>query len=123
MPQHKDAFKTYQCPILIKQNIIETEDSAEESKRPLNAATQKHNSSATKTTASRHSCKALHLRNQLDYSLWKTLKKIKQAKKSSSPLMTPQGTWAITNIEKAHLSAKHPAKVFQPHPSENKPEE
>jgi hypothetical protein len=33
--------------------------------------------------------------------------------------MTPQGTWARTNIEKALAFAKHLAKVFQPHPSEN----
>jgi hypothetical protein len=25
MPEHTDAFKTYKCPILIKQNISEKE--------------------------------------------------------------------------------------------------
>jgi hypothetical protein len=39
-------------------------------------------------------------------------KKMKQANKHS----TPQGTWA-------HVFAKHLAKIVQPHPSENKPEE
>jgi hypothetical protein len=28
-----------------------------------------------------------------------------------------------SNTEKAHAFAKHPADIFQPHPSENKPEE
>jgi hypothetical protein len=40
-------------------------------------------------------------------------------KKSSPPLETSQGTWARSNVEKAHAFAKHLADVFQPHPSEN----
>jgi hypothetical protein len=50
-------------------------------------------------------------------------KKIKQDKKPSPPLRTSQGTWARSNVEKAHTFAEHTAKVFQPHPSENEPEE
>jgi hypothetical protein len=42
-----------------------------------------------------------------NYSLWKTIKKIKQIKKDSAPLRTSQETWARTNIEKAHAFAKH----------------
>jgi hypothetical protein len=49
--------------------------------------------------------------------------KIKQVKKYSAPLRTPQGTLARTNTERAHAFAKHLAKVFQPHPSENEPQE
>jgi hypothetical protein len=48
--------------------------------------------------------------------------KIKQVKKSS-PLRTTKGTWARSNVEKAHAFAEHLAKVFQPHPSGNEPEE
>jgi hypothetical protein len=43
--------------------------------------------------------------------------------KSSPPLRTSQGIWARSNVEKAHAFAEHLAKVFQPHPSENEPEE
>jgi hypothetical protein len=69
--------------------------------------------------ALRHFCKVLHQQN----SIWKATKKIKQVKKSSPPLMTSQGTWARSNVEKAHTFAEHLAKVFQPHPLENEPEE
>jgi hypothetical protein len=48
---------------------------------------------------------------------------MKQVKKPSPPLRTSQETWARSNVEKAHLFAEHLAKVFQLHPSENKPEE
>jgi hypothetical protein len=35
----------------------------------------------------------------------------------TSPLMTSQGTWARTNVEKAAVFPEHLAEVFQPHPS------
>jgi hypothetical protein len=41
----------------------------------------------------------------------------------SLPLRTSLGTWANSNIDKAHAFANHLANVFQPHPSENSPEE
>jgi hypothetical protein len=50
-------------------------------------------------------------------------KKIKRLKKPSQPLRTSQGTWARSNIEKAHAFGEHLANVFQLHPSENVPEE
>jgi hypothetical protein len=50
-------------------------------------------------------------------------KKIKHVTKPSPPLRTTQRTWTSRNVEKAHASAKHLANVFQPHPSENQPEE
>jgi hypothetical protein len=50
-------------------------------------------------------------------------KKIKQVKKPSPPLRTSQGTWARSNVKKAHAFAKHLASVFQLHPLENQPEE
>jgi hypothetical protein len=55
--------------------------------------------------------------------LWKATKKIKQVKKPSPPLRTSQRTWTRSNFEKAHAFAEHLANVFQPHPSENEPEE
>jgi hypothetical protein len=41
----------------------------------------------------------------------------------TSPLSTSQGTWAKSYNEKTHAFTEHIAEVFQPHPSENKPEE
>jgi hypothetical protein len=55
--------------------------------------------------------------------LWKAAKKIKNVTQLSPPLRTPLGTWASNNVEKAHAFANHLANVFQPHPSENQPEE
>jgi hypothetical protein len=43
--------------------------------------------------------------------------------KPPPPLRTSQGTWNRSNAEKPHAFAKHIADVFQPHPSENEPEE
>jgi hypothetical protein len=50
-----------------------------------------------------------------DYSLWKTTKTVTQ---TSTPLRTPQGTWARTNADKAQAFANHLASVFQRHPPE-----
>jgi hypothetical protein len=46
-----------------------------------------------------------------------------KTKKTSPPLRTSQGSWARSNVKKAHAFAEHLAEVFQPHPSENEPEE
>jgi hypothetical protein len=46
-----------------------------------------------------------------DYSLWKATKKIKQVKKPSPPLRTSQGTWARSNVEKAHAFAERLALI------------
>jgi hypothetical protein len=48
---------------------------------------------------------------------------LKATKKPSPPLRTSQGTWARSNTERAHTFAELLAKVFQPPPSENEPEE
>jgi hypothetical protein len=57
-----------------------------------------------------------------DFSLWKATKKIEQVKTSSPPLRAYQGTWARSNVEKAHAFAEHLANGYHPHPSENQPE-
>jgi hypothetical protein len=36
---------------------------------------------------------------------------------------TSQGTWARSYVEKEHTFDEHLANAFQPHPSENQPEE
>jgi hypothetical protein len=73
--------------------------------------------------ASIHSLQGLTPRESSDYSLWKATKKIKQVKKPSPPLRTSQGTWARSNVEKAYAFPEHLAEVYQPHPSENEPQE
>jgi hypothetical protein len=55
--------------------------------------------------------------------LWKATKKLKQVEKPSPPFRTSQGTWARSNVKKAHAFPEHLTKVFQSHPSENEPEE
>jgi hypothetical protein len=44
-------------------------------------------------------------------------------KKPSPPLRTSQGTWARSNVKKAHTFTEHSAQGFLPHPKENEPEE
>jgi hypothetical protein len=114
-------------PILIKQKIKEKGRlrrgwhrlQTPESKRSLNTATQELEQLLNKN---KNDCIQTFLQGltpteSTDYSLWKATKKIKQ------PLRTSQGSWARSNAEKAHTFAEHLAKDFQPHPSENEPEE
>jgi hypothetical protein len=49
---------------------------------------------------------------------WKTIKKLKQVTQTSTPLRTPQGTWAKTNADKTHAFTNHLATVFQLHQPE-----
>jgi hypothetical protein len=44
--------------------------------------------------------------------MWKATKRIKQVKKPSPPLRRSQGTWARSNVDKAHASSEHLANVF-----------
>jgi hypothetical protein len=50
-------------------------------------------------------------------------KKIKQVKKPSPPLRTSQGTWARSNVKKAHAFTGHLVNVPRLHLKENEPEE
>jgi hypothetical protein len=47
----------------------------------------------------------------------------KTGQETFSTLRPSQGTWARSNVEKARAFAERLANVFQPHPSENQPEE
>jgi hypothetical protein len=132
MPDHTDTLKTNDYSLLIKQKIEEKgrlhrgwhQLRTPESKRLLNTAKQelKQLLNNNKNYCIQTFLQRFTQTEFTDYSLWKATKEIKQAKKSSPPLRTSQGTWA-RNVEKAHTSAEHLAKVFQPHPSENEPEE
>jgi hypothetical protein len=69
-------------------------------------------------TTSKHSYMILPPTASTDYSLWKTTKELKPVTQTSTPIQTPQGTWARSNAEKAQAFANRLATVFQPHPSE-----
>jgi uncharacterized protein YktA (UPF0223 family) len=132
-PEHTDILKTYDCPTLIKQQIEEKRRLCRswhrlrtpESKRLLNTATQEQKQllNNNKNNCIQTFLQGLKPTEFTDYSIWKATKKIKEVKKPSPPPRTSQGTWARSNVEKAHAFAKHLANVFQPHPSENEPEE
>jgi hypothetical protein len=132
-PEHTDTLKTYDCPILIKQQIEGKRRlrrgwhrlRAPKSKRLLNTAKQdlKQLLNKNKNDCIQTFLQGLTPRESTDYSLWKATKKMKQVKKPSPPLRTSQGTSARSNGEKAHAFAEHLANVYQPHPSENEPQE
>jgi hypothetical protein len=71
----------------------------------------------TKISTSKRSSTVLPPRPPL-ITPWKTTKKLKKVTQTSTPLWTPQGTWARTNVDKAQAFANHLATVFQPHPPE-----
>jgi hypothetical protein len=114
-----------QIPYTNKTRNHRKKKKRKKSKRLCNAATQelKQLLISNKNDSIRTFLQGLTSTESTDYSLWKTMKKIKQVKEYFAPLRTPQGTWARTNTEKAYTFAKHLAKVFQPHPSENEVEE
>jgi hypothetical protein len=74
-PKHTEIVKTYDCPILIKQNIEEKEDSVEigidyEHQKAKDYIIQQHRNSSnssitTKMIAFKNSCKVLHQQNPL----------------------------------------------------------
>jgi hypothetical protein len=96
-----------------------------ESKRLLNTETKdlKQLLNSNKNDCIQTFLQGLIPAESIDYSLWKVTKKIKQVKKPSPLLRTSQGTWARSNIEKAHAFTEHLPYVFQLHPSESEPEE
>jgi hypothetical protein len=127
-PEHTEACQTYDCPILIKQKLLNKRRLCRnlhrfctpESKRLLNAATNelKQLLASFKTFLQDLSPAA-----STDYSLWKAAKKAKQATNSFHPLWTTRETWARTYTEKEQTFADHLTSVFQPHPSEIPPGE
>jgi hypothetical protein len=96
-----------------------------ESKRLLNTATRELKQLLTDTNNASFQTflQDLSPAASTDYCLWKAAKKVKQAKNSSHLLRTTRGTWARTSTEKVLTLADHLTSVFQPHPSENPPEE
>jgi hypothetical protein len=84
-PEHTDMFKTYDCPILIKQKLKKMEDSIEvgtnyEHQRAKDYLIQQHrisnNSSiTTEMTAYKRSCMVLHQQNPLPIPCGRTARK------------------------------------------------
>jgi hypothetical protein len=98
--QNIHTFKTYDYPLLIKQNIEEKRKllrgwqrlQAPESKRLFNTATQELKQLLNNN---KNNCIQTFLQGptqteSTDCSLWKTNKKIKEVKKPSPPLRTSQ---------------------------------
>jgi hypothetical protein len=121
------------CPIIIKQKLAEKRKlrrdwhrfRTPESKRFLNTATQdlKQLIRRIKNDHVQSFFQDLQPRAAADYSLWKATKSLKRITQPSPPIRTPLGTLASSNIHRAHAFAHHLAEVFQPHSSENLPEE
>jgi hypothetical protein len=103
-PEHTEARQTYDCPILIKQKLLNKRRlrrnwhrfRTPESKRLLNAATRelKQQLADTSNASFQTSLQDLSPTASTDYSLWKAAKKAKQAINSFHPLRTRRGTWA-----------------------------
>jgi hypothetical protein len=96
-----------------------------ESKRLLNAATQdlKQLIRRIKNDSVQTFLQELQPTAASHYSLWKATKNLKRVTLHSPPLRKHLGTWVNSNIDKAHVFVHHLEEVFQPHPSENLPEE
>jgi hypothetical protein len=112
-PEQTEARQTYDCPILIKQKLLNKRTlrrnwhkfHTPESKWLLNAATRELKQLLADTNASFQTfLQDLSPTAFTDYSLWKAAKKAKQATNSSHPLRTTRGTWARMNAEKAKHS-------------------
>ncbi|VVC34843.1 Endonuclease/exonuclease/phosphatase,Reverse transcriptase domain [Cinara cedri] len=50
-----------------------------------------------------------------DNSLWQTTRKILRTKQSVPPLKKSDGTWAVTDLDKANIFRHHLYSTFQPH--------
>jgi hypothetical protein len=110
-PEHTEARQTYDCPILIKQKLLNKRRlhrnrhrfCTPESKRLLNVATRELTQflADTNNASFQTFFQDLSPTTSTDYSLWKAIKKAKQATNSSHPLRTTRGTWARTNTEKS----------------------
>jgi hypothetical protein len=111
IPEHTGTLKTYDSPILTKQEIEEKiilrrgwhRLWTPESKRLLNIATQelKQLPSSNKNDSIQTFLQGLTTTESTDYFLWKATKKMKRGKKPSPPLRTLQRIWARSNVEKS----------------------
>ncbi|PNF20480.1 RNA-directed DNA polymerase from mobile element jockey [Cryptotermes secundus] len=132
-PESPIVHQTSNCPLIIKQKILHKRSlrriwhatHSRTVKRQLNKATYelKQLLSNNFNESFQHYIQNLSPTASSNYSIWKAVKKNKHITTPSPPLLTPQGTWASTNSTKAHTFANHLASVFQPHPSNNLPEE
>jgi hypothetical protein len=127
------APRIHGCPIIIKQKLAEKRKLRRDwhrfrtpaSKRLLNTATQdlKQLIRRIKNDRVQSYLQEFQPTAAADYSLWKATKPLKRITQPSPSIRTPLGTWASSNSDKAHAFAHHLEEVFQPHPSENLPEE
>jgi hypothetical protein len=71
--------------------------------------------------AYKHSCKVFHQQNPLTIPCGRRPRKQNRSRNLLHHWAS-QGTWARSNVEKAHASAEHFVEV-PPHPSESEPAE
>jgi hypothetical protein len=103
-PPHSDVQRAYDCPILIKQKLLDKRRlwrnwhhlRTPESKWLLNTATRelKQLLSDNNNACFQAFLQDLSTTVSTDYSLWKATKRTKEAPDSSLPLRTARGTWA-----------------------------
>jgi hypothetical protein len=126
--EHKETFKVYDCPILIKQEV--------EEKRRLIRNWHRLRTPKSNRQIVTQELKELLNNDRNDYiqtflqgftptestdnSLWKAPMKLKQVKKTSL-LRTSKGTWERSNVENAHAFAEHIAEVFNHMPQKLNP--
>jgi hypothetical protein len=97
-PEHTEARQTYDCPILIKENLLNKRKfrrnlhrfCTPESKRLLNTATRelKQLLANTNNASLQTFLQDISLTASTDHSLWKAAKKANQVINSSHPLGT-----------------------------------
>jgi hypothetical protein len=123
-PEHTEARQTYDCPILIKQKLLNKRRlrrnwhrfRTPENKRLLNAVTRE----LKQLLASKPSYKTSHRQHPqtTPYGKGPRKPKILPTQFGQQEEHGPQ-----TNTQKAQTFVDHLTSVFQPHPSENPPEE
>jgi hypothetical protein len=116
--EHTEARLTYDCPIQIKQKLLNERRlrrnwhrfRTPESKRLQNAATREITRllADTNNASFQTFLQNLSPTASTDYSLWKAAKKAKQTTNYSYPLRTIRGTWARTNTEKSAYICRPP---------------
>jgi hypothetical protein len=131
--EHTDTLKTYDCPILIKQNIKEKEDSVEvgtdyKHQRAKHYLPQQHRNSnnssiGTIIIASKHSCKVLHQQNPLTIPCGRRPRKSNMSRNLLRHLEHHKELGQEATSKKHMLSLSTWQTFFQLHPSENQPEE
>lgn len=117
-----------ECPVYVRNKIDEKRKlgkrwqitKAPEDKRRLNLATEELKSllEYKKQSDIQYQFSNLSASKLNDYTLWQTMKKIRNAQKPIPPIRKNDGNWVRTSEEKANVFAEHLVKVFEPFESQ-----